>query len=69
MLEVVFRVQREWEYMYSVGGREHRNSCNGNGEQSSPFSTSRTSTVSHKSIILAARPLVEGRIALSRTEY
>jgi len=35
----VFRVQREWEYTYSVSSWGCCRSCNDNGEQSSPFPT------------------------------
>ena len=38
VVEVVFRVQREWEYMYLVSSQGRCSSCNDNGELSSPFS-------------------------------
>jgi len=37
VVEVVFRVQREWEYMYLVSSQGRCSSSNNNGEQSSPF--------------------------------
>ena len=58
----MFRVQREWEYMYSVSSWGCCRSSNDNGEQSSPFLTNEMShfeDIRERHLLKAAASLSE----------